>query len=143
MRDLASFVSPVVALGPIAATTDQTSGAVDLQGFGSAMVLVQAGIGGITFDGTNKLEFRLQHSETTTAGDFVDVVQADVNGLTLGSNGIIRALIAAHAAPSVTEASYVGNRRYLRVIADFSGTHGAATPFAVTIVRGHPEQQPA
>jgi hypothetical protein len=33
--------------------------------------------------------------------------------------------------------AYLGSRRYIRAGYDFSGTHGAGTPTAITVYRGH------
>jgi hypothetical protein len=42
----------------------------------------------------------------------------------VGTGGIVKSLIAAHAAADTTEVGYIGGKRYLKVLADFSGTHG-------------------
>lgn len=123
-------------LPPAAYDADNTPASFDNGTAQSATVLVQVGVGGITFTADNKVEFVLTHSDATGSG-FEAVTQADMVGVTVGAGGIIRSLIAAHAAPSVTIAGYRGRKRFLRVLADFSGTHGAATPMAVAVIRGN------
>ena len=96
------------------------------------------GVGGITFDANNRIDFKLFHGDTAVVNDHVAVAQSDVSGVTLGSDGIVRALVASHAAPSLTELSYMGGRAFLSLWADFSGTHGGGTPIAAMVVRGRP-----
>ena len=140
IRDLASNLSSLPSIGAQTRTTDLNGDGVDLRGFDSAMVLLAIGIGGITFDGTNRLEFVLQHSDDNSA--WAAVAQADVVGATVTGAGIIRALTAAKAAADVQEIGYVGGRRFIRVVADFSGTHATGTPMAATIVRGNAHLAP-
>lgn len=142
MRSLHSNIGPTVMLGPVVLDADNTPAAFDLLGFESAAVLIAVGVGGITFDATNKIEFKLRHGDTATAADHIAVEQADVLGATVGSGGIVHSLVSAHASPTVTKLSYIGNRRYLSVLADFGGTHAAGTPVTVLVLKGHPHVAP-
>jgi hypothetical protein len=142
-RDLHSIVSHLLAIGPASLNADNTPTAQDLANFQSALVTIAVGVGGITFDATNKIEFKMLHGDTTTYAQATAVAQADVRGVTVGAGGIVRSLVAAHAAATVTKVGYFGGKRYLFVLADFSGTHGTATPVCVTIERGHPLLGPA
>ena len=120
---------------PAALNADNTPASFDIGTADACSVFIEVGVGGITFTTTNKVEFKLTHSDHPT-DNFVAVTVDDVVGVeTVGTGGIVRALIAAHAAPSVTAVGYVGGKRYLRMLADFSGTHGTATPMAVLGVR--------
>lgn len=145
MRDLISSIASVPALNALL-SADATSAAIDLKGFDSACVQIAVGAGGITFSGTNKIEFLLLHSSDDVT--YVPVTAADVRlgqnaDASVGTGGIVRSLVAAHAAPSVAEVGYIGWRRYLKVTADFSGTHGAGTPVCVNVVKGNPASTPA
>lgn len=140
MRDLARIVSPAYTLPPVVRNADANGTGVDLRGFDSAAVILMPGIGGITFDGTNKIEFKIEESDDNSA--FTAVAQADVLGATVATGGIFRTLDAAHAAATITEISYIGAKRYVRVVADFSGTHGTGTPIAAIVVRGHAAYAP-
>lgn len=126
MHDNHSSMSPASTLAPAvyAATTKGT--AVDLQGFGSAELVVNAG----DIVSAGLFDVALQHSDTTTDGDFVAVPA----GFLIGT------LPAALAATSTYRQGYVGSKRYVRaVITKQSGTSVAAS---AVIVRGHPAIAP-
>lgn len=123
----------VVVIDPEALAADTTPVAIDMQGFGTALLLIEVGVGGITFDATNKVEFVLTHSDDDAT--YVAVTDDDVIGVTGITSGIVHSLIAAHAAATVTQIGYRGGKRYLKLLADFSGTHGTATPMGSTLVK--------
>jgi hypothetical protein len=140
MRDLASKIVPVTVFGPVTLAADNTPAAIDLAGFHSAVLLLGIGVGGITFDSTNKIEFKLTHSDDNSS--YSDVTDADMQGVTGITSGIIKSLVAAHAAAAVYEFGYVGNKRYLKLLADFSGTHGTGTPLHACLVKGNGVYKP-
>lgn len=122
-------------LPPDAYDADETSAAFDIGQAGACGIVIGVGVGGITFSGTNKVEFKLRHSDNGT--DFAAVELDHVRGVeTVGAGGIVRALTSAHATPSVAEVGYIGGKRYLRMFTDFSGTHGTPTPMFVMAIRG-------
>lgn len=146
MRDLVNNISSVPTIGANSLSADANGSGVDLKGFQSATVLIAVGVGGITFSGTNKIEFQLQHSDDNSTFSAVgsgDVILGQNADASVGAGGIVRSLVAAHGTPSVAEVGYIGGKRYIRAVADFSGTHGSGTPMSVTVVRGHPMNRPA
>jgi len=141
MRDLVHDIKTVVAIPAATYAADNTPDAVDLQGFEAAAIAIEVGIGGIAFSGTNKIEFKLTHSDDNTT--FVAVTADDVQNVTeVGTGGIVHSLIAAHASASVTKVGYVGNKRYLKLLADFSGTHGTGTPISAIVILGDAHSKP-
>lgn len=130
MRDLYSRVKNVLALGAATYSADNTPVAVDRAGYQSAMLALSIGAGGITFTGTNKVEFVLTHSDDDST--YTAVTDDDMQGVTGISSGIIKTLSAAHAAAATYKFGYIGGKRYLKLLADFSGTHSTGTPFAAT-----------
>jgi hypothetical protein len=140
-RDLHDNLQAATMIAPITATADTTPISIDLLGFRAAMVMLYIGVGGITFTTTNKIEFVLEHSNDNST--WAAVEQRDVVGATVATGGIVRALVAAKAAADIQEMSYIGGRRYIRLTADFSGTHGTGTAMTAFAVRGLPEQYPA
>jgi hypothetical protein len=133
--DQSEALSAGVLLPAAAYNADNTPASFDIGKADACTVLIEVGVGGITFSGSNKVEFILTHSDVTGSG-FTAVTQADVVGVTVGTGGIVRELVAAHASPSVTVIGYRGRKQFLRLLADFSGTHGAATPMSAVAIRG-------
>lgn len=140
MRDIHSTLKHVVLLPAASYNADNTPAAVDLQGFEAAEIAISVGVGGITFSGTNKVEFVLTHSSDDVT--YSNVTDDDMIGVTGITGGIIKSLIAAHAAGAVYAYGYRGGKRYLKLLADFSGTHGTATPLGAVVVKGMPHNAP-
>lgn len=141
MRDIHSSISAEVLIASAVHAADTTPVSIDLQGFNACEIILAIGAGGITFTGTHKIEFKLTHSDNDT--DYDPVTVDDMLGLeSVGEGGIIKALVAAHATASAYRCGYKGSRRYLRLLADFSGTHGTGTPFSATAIKGHATLQP-
>lgn len=140
MKDMHSRVSVATLIAAATLAADNTPAAVDLLGYQSAEILLAIGVGGITFSGTNKVEFKLTHSDDDST--YTDVATADMLGVTVASGGIIKSLIAAHAAGASYRFGYKGGKRYLKLLADFSGTHGTGTPIAAMVLLGEPDVAP-
>lgn len=140
MQDIHSSVSLATLIGAAVISADNTPVSIDLRGFDAAEVLLAIGAGGITFSGTNRIDFVLTHSDDDSV--YVPVTTVDMLGVTVASGGIIKSLISAHAAAASYRFGYVGNRRFLRLLADFSGTHGAGTPIAAMAMRGAANVKP-
>lgn len=143
--DLKHDIKVLPVITPAVLDADTTPTAIDLKGYQSATILTHVGVGGISFSGTNKVEYKLTHSDDNST--YVAVEEDDVlmpYGETLGSGGIIRSLIAAKAAADteVHAVGYRGKRRYLKLLADFSGTHGTGTPMSASVILGHPYNKP-
>jgi hypothetical protein len=136
-RDGATEKNVAVLIPSATYAADNTPAAVDNLGYREATITLHVGVGGITFSGTNKIEFVLTHSDddsTYSAVSDTDLVLDSYAPATI-SSGIVRALTAAHAAATVQKIGYVGGKRYLKLLADFSGTHGTGTPISASVVR--------
>ncbi|CAH1658684.1 conserved hypothetical protein [Hyphomicrobiales bacterium] len=136
-RDGFSRIDAAYAIEPATLSADSTPATVDMKGARRATLLLGIGAGGITFTGTNKIEFVLTHSDDNVT--YTPVVADDliVDALAPASitDGVVRALIAAHAAATLQKVGYIGGKRYLKLLADFSGTHGTGTPISAVVVR--------
>ena len=142
MRDLISNLGAKIALPPAAYDADNTPAAIDIRGFDSAALLIHVGVGGITFTGSNKVEFKLTHADEE-AGSYTAVALADVQGIDdVGSGGIVKTLDAAHDSPTLTKIGYVGGKGFLKLLADFGGSHASPTPMDATVILGHPRTAP-
>jgi hypothetical protein len=121
--------------GPVVLAADNTPVALDTRGFDNIQFLIGVGIGGITFDSTNKIEIILKHGDDTTVGNHTAVASTDIKiyddaeaAVAMVTGGIVWQLIAANAAAKSRRVDYFGSKRYLSVLVDFSGTHGTGTP---------------
>ena len=128
------------SLAPAVRDADANGTGVDIQGYENVAIVVDSGIEGITLSGTNKIEFELEHSDDDST--YVDASSADVNG-TLGANGLFLTLDDNAESPQISEIEYLGTKRYVRVVANFSGTHGTGTPISAFVILGKPRHAPA
>jgi hypothetical protein len=140
MRELHSVLSPQSLLVGGVYTSTPTVGIADIKGFDALYIMIHIGIGGITFTVTNRIEFKMEHSDDAIT--WADVTQADVRNVTLQAGAMVRRLITPKGFVDVQEVSYVGTRRYVRVTPTFSGTHGTGTPLSMTALRGYPHVAP-
>lgn len=141
MKDMHSGMSVAVAIGNEVLSADNTPPAIDLLGYDAAEILLAIGVGGISFSGTNKIEFKLTHSDDNSTYSAVEL--KDVLGVaSVGTGGIIKALTSAHAAAAAYRFGYKGGKRYLKLLADFSGTHGTGTPIAALVLKGRGHDNP-
>jgi hypothetical protein len=141
MRDIHSALKVVNAIEAATLAADNTPPAIDTLGYNAVELLLMIGVGGITFTGTNKIEFVLTHSDDNST--YTAVTAADMlGGQTVATGGIIKSLVAAHSAANSYRFGYKGGKRYLKLLADFSGTHGTGTPIAAAALLGHGTVQP-
>ncbi|AWI85163.1 hypothetical protein CEW88_15555 [Alloyangia pacifica] len=141
MKDLHSGMTALVAIAAATLSDDNTPPTIDLQGYNAAEVVLAVGVGGITFTGANKVEFKLTHSDDDAT--YEAVTAADVLGVdAVADGGIVKALTAEHAAAAAYRFGYVGGKRYLKLLADFSGTHGTGTPIAAVVLAGEGHDNP-
>ncbi|NKI99594.1 hypothetical protein [Novosphingobium sp. SG707] len=136
MDDLHSNIALALAIAASTYSADSTAVTIDRLGHESLEIALNIGVGGITFSGTNKIEFVLTHSDDDNT--YTAVTDTDMLGVSGITNGIIKALVAAHAAANVYRFGYKGGKRYLRLVADFSGTHGTGTAIAACAILGCP-----
>lgn len=119
---------------------DNTPAAVQIDNAKDATIVIEVGAGGITFNATNKIEFKLTASDD--GENYAAVADGEVVGVTVGTGGVIKSLIAAKAAQSVDVLGYVGTAKYLKLLADFSGTHATGTAIAAYVVQGEAYLKP-
>lgn len=140
MKDMQSITKLSTALVPAVRTADATGLTIDRQGYNSLTFAIMVGVGGITFDATNKIEFIMEESDDDST--WTACADAAILGVDGTSSGIVKALVAEHAAAAVYSYGYRGAKRYARIKQDHSGTHGTGTPTAVVAVLGEPDHTP-
>ena len=132
MKDFHSGLTVQTAIGAEVLSANNTPPAIDLQGCRGAELVLNVGIGGITFTASNKIEFVVTHSDD--GASYSNVTDSDMLGVTGISGGIVKALKSAHASAASYRYGYVGGKRYLKVLAKFSGTHATGTPIAADVL---------
>lgn len=141
MRDLKNNIGVEQSLAPAVRTADANGTGIDLQGFESATLIIDMGAEGITLSGSNKIEIELQDSDDNST--FAAVTDSNsVIGATPDSNGKVATFDDNAECPSVAAVGYTGGKRYIRAVANFSGTHGTGTPIAVSVIKGHNRHNP-
>jgi hypothetical protein len=137
-RDLASRITAATHIAPLVRTTTPTTASFDRAAtpVTGVMLLLYTGAGGITFTGTNKLEWILEDSDDNS--NWTAVAASGVRGSSGGeltvTAGVIEAYVAAKAAASITQYEYIGTKRYVRVTPTFGGTHATGTMVEATII---------
>jgi hypothetical protein len=126
MKDTYHDTKVVASLVPAVQAATLKGSAVDTRGFGSALMVVTTG----AVAGSGDYSLAMQHSDTTTDGDFTNVAAADLLGTIPGSLEDTK----------VYRQGYIGKKRHVRaVITKQSGTSIAA---GAVFVLGHPALAP-
>lgn len=113
MKDSFHDTKVVASLVPAVQSATLKGSTVDLQGFGSALMVVNTG----AIVSAGDYGIAIQHSDTTTDGDFANVAAADLLG----------AIPATLEDSKTYRQGYIGAKRYVRaVITKASGTSIAA-----------------
>jgi hypothetical protein len=116
------------ALQTLSGTTPNNSALIDVRGYNALTAYLLNGT--ITDAGdANGFTMKLQHSDTTVAGDFADVPAGNVSGTVA---------VTSDAADDVIGGAirYTGNKRYVRAV--LTGTTGTNAIVSVLFVRGKP-----
>ena len=154
MRDLAASIQVGAALGLAVLAASASTARLDLVNkqsgqltFQSKALAVAVGVGGITFDPTNRIDFVLTHSDddvtyTPVLDADVRITNPDFSKGAVAPGGVVYTVTAAHAAATVSKVGYTGDKRYQKLQAVFGGTHGTGTPITVSEITGHPVMAP-
>jgi len=127
---------------PVVITADETSAEVDNQGFDSLLLIGNIGLSADTLSGSVFIELEVQESDTSGSG-FTAVADADLQNSVTGTNVGTFAVIDDPAEDKqrfIT--AYKGNKRFVRVVANLTGTHTNGTPISITSVQGNAEIRP-
>lgn len=128
-------------IDPQVYTTDQTSSAVDLQGFESCLLVANVGITGDTLSTSVKVEFEVQHSDDDST--YAACADADIQDAVTGTNtGTFAVVDAAADDEQAYKCAYVGSKRYVKVVANFTGTHTNGIELGVVSLKGHAVHKP-
>lgn len=137
MRSLYGRLTQVLMKAPATVGSgDGTTSSVDMQGFQSLMISIAVGV--FNFTSTNKLQIIVKESDDNTT--FTTVADADLEGIETTS---VHRLFDASAsdASTVTNLFYRGNKRYVQLALDESGT--VAAPLSVVAILGDSHNKPS
>ena len=126
MKDLHSNIGLRTSIAPAVQAATVTGAVIDRKGFESVTYVVNAG----AIVGAGDFGAKIQHSDTTTSGDFVDVP----------AQYVIGALPATLTADSVGKLGYVGHKQYTRLVATKAG--GTSIALGAVAVLGHANERP-
>ena len=126
MFDQLNELKVVNAIGPVAATGNVASGAIDRKGFEAVTLVTSKGAG------AGVGSFELQHSDATGASSFVGVPTRETIG------GTRTAAYAAAETNLSKKLGYIGGKRYVRVVF----THSANANISAHFVLGRPHRMP-
>lgn len=136
LSEKASLVKAQLGTASVTLTTTDVNGSVvDVQGFNSLYFVINVGANGGTLNGSNKVDFKLQHGDVSDLSDAVAVATVgESGGTTIDSNGLFATVDAGGEASAVYKVAYTGNKRYVRVVSDVTGT--ISLPVAITAILG-------
>lgn len=142
MRDLHSNLKLIQCIkAQVIGTADVTSAAIDLAGYNSAEILIDAGTAGDTLGATTKFDINVTHSHDDSTYEVVE--DGEILGCASpGALGEVLTIDADSEAAKVYQRGYVGGRRYLKVQVLSTGTHSTGTPFAISILAGNANVAP-
>lgn len=126
MRDISHNLGVKNALSPAVQAATIKGNAIDTNGFNSVAFVVNTG----AIVSAGDFTAAMQHSDTTTDGDFSNVAAADQTG----SFG------ASLEADATVKAGYIGNKRYARVVLTKNG--GTSIAAGAVAVLGHAADRP-
>tara|TARA_R100001443_G_scaffold19422_3_gene30991 strand:+ start:10114 stop:10548 length:435 start_codon:yes stop_codon:yes gene_type:complete len=136
-RDISNRTVAVATQVPAVVTADANGTGVDLQGFESAMVVVNTGAEGDTLSSSVKFDFILEDSDDDSTYTAVTSSTSVTEG-SVDSSGIFLTLDANGETPQISQIGYIGGKRYIRCKIDATGTHSNGTPIGVVVVKGNP-----
>lgn len=149
MKDLFSLLFPARVIPYATYTTTQTGAVIDmtqpgLQGgiYKSALFLLDVAIGGITFTGVNSITVEMLNSDDNVT--FTDVPITSVVGPSDAAltSGVVKSWTALKAAATLNAICYRGGKRYVKLIANYNGTHGTGTALGAWVLLGDSGYQP-
>ena len=135
------------ALDAAVLTADANGNTVDRQGFDSVALAASVGVSGDTLSGSVKIELEVEHAEDDGTGSpdtWEDCADTDLLNSVAGTNPGTFAVIDDPAEDDLVYATgYIGDRRFVRVVANLTGTHTNGTPVSAVAVLGHGALAPA
>lgn len=125
MKDIHSGLNAVVAVAPQVLAATNTSSAIDMRGYNSALLVLA--IGAIVGSG----DFTAKLTECdTSGGTYTDVAAADLEG----------SFSATLLTSTVERIGYKGSKRYLKTV--LTKNSGTSVAVSAVLMQGHPADAP-
>ena len=119
---------------PVVVSADALSSVIDQAGFRDVTVLAAVGESGDTLSGSVYIELEMQESDDDST--YTACADADITNAVTGTNTGTFALIDAAAEDDAVFASqYLGDKQYVKVNINVTGTHTNGTPIGVLAVQ--------
>ena len=142
MKDLYHLIKYVKLLAAAVYTADANSATMDLAAYRSCVLQAFIGVNGDTFSGSVKIELEVEHSDDDSV--WSDCADADLLNTVVGTNPGTFAVIDANGeTDALYQTGYIGSKRYVRVVANFTGTHTNGTIVGVSGLQGNAMKHPA
>jgi len=134
VKDVKNKLAIKSTILPQVATGDVTGAAVDTQDSVGVGLVAHVGLSGDTLSGSVKIELEVQHSDASGSG-FAACADADIDAAVTGTNtGTFAVIDDAAEDEKVYKVNYIGSKRYVKVIANLTGTHTNGTPLSCVAV---------
>jgi hypothetical protein len=136
--DAKNKVAFAISLAPAVRTADANGASVDTQDSVGVAAVVHVGASGDTLSGTVFVDLELQHSDNGT--DFIACLDSEIDAPVVGSNtGTFARIDAPGEANAIYKVGYLGQKRYVRVVQNLTGTHtnGIAMSAMVYLLPAH------
>jgi hypothetical protein len=136
LTEKASLYRASIAITPQTLTSTDVNGAiVDVSGFNDLFFVVNIGANGGTLNGSNKLDLKILHGDVADLSDGVAITETGlVGGFTIEAGGIFATIDAGGEASATYKVAYTGSKRYVRLVADVTGT--ISLPVSATALLG-------
>jgi len=122
--------------------TDITGVAVDLDGYRGCLIVAEVGPSEATLATDLKIELEVEESDASGSG-FTDVADNQLLGYVAGTNdGCFGVINGADDDSTTYYCSYIGNKRYVRVVVNCIGVIDGLTPVSATVIRSEPDYGP-
>jgi hypothetical protein len=125
-RDVRLELDPQASIVPDQYTGTTNGTGIDLQGAEAALISIPTGAFGGT---TPTASYKVQESDTLGSG-YTDVADTDLIGATGNTSGV------ALAASAVQKVSYIGSKRFVRVIVSAVGGSSPVIRTGATVIQG-------
>lgn len=143
MKELLGRTSPAVSLTAVSRSGDANGTGVDLAGYGSALVIATVGIHA-DLSGSNYIALELEESDDNST--YTDVAAAEMrceSPASASTGGQFLLVDAISEDDVIAQVAYMGSKRYIRAVANVTGTLTNGIICSAVVLRGDPASVPS